>query len=238
MRGALLALVLVACGGGGESAEPPSAQGGSGGSAGEVAVAGGSAGAAQGDSGGSTAAAGDAGSTASGGLGIGGGPESGGSGGKQPTGGAGGKASGGAGGTGTQSCSAYPACAGANTCVVLGWTKLGDCEIRSYGCGSKMGYERKGGDPYDCDGADCSNALSQLSQECSSSNGGSSGGGPAKCDCYTQYGANKAFCVPLNNAKGWGCTECGANDLDCDGDTVEPLTGSGCEVHSQNYCPI
>ncbi len=68
--------------------------------------------------------------------------------------------------------------------------------------------------------------------------GGTGGGAPAECACYTEHGKNKSFCVAFENPKGFACVECGANDLDCDGDTVEPAVGSGCEVHSQDYCPL
>lgn len=73
--------------------------------------------------------------------------------------------------------------------------------------------------------------------------GGGAGSGGAKpsegspCDCYATFFQNKAFCVAADNAKGFVCIECGP-DLDCDGDTIEPAIGSGCEVHTGSFCPL
>jgi hypothetical protein len=71
----------------------------------------------------------------------------------------------------------------------------------------------------------------------SSSGAGGSDPGPVECDCYEQTGNQRVFCVAFDNAKGFACVECGANNIDCDGDTVEPDIGSGCEVAAQ-FCPI
>lgn len=67
--------------------------------------------------------------------------------------------------------------------------------------------------------------------------GGAGGTAPVQCHCYDKYpGKNRYFCVPFENTDGFVCVECGSGQLDCDGDTVEPLIGSSCEVHD-NFCP-
>jgi hypothetical protein len=70
------------------------------------------------------------------------------------------------------------------------------------------------------------------------SGGGAGGQAASECDCYELHLSNRAYCVASSDPKGFTCIQCPAQNADCDGDTIEPDIGSGCEVSGSSHCPL